>query len=204
MHNTTNSLKARSDERRGDVVNAAGVQMKRIVMMLTVVALAILVQLPASAQVTGKIYVKKRGVDKTLVGVRAVAGASGIKLIAANNAAISIPYSQIEKVQAPKPGNLDQLVALANKNPAQAVGGLKTILRTHKRMTWDQVAGKALIDALVATGKSTEAKNAYTQLKTLYKDQLDSRVDVAYVDVLVGLGDTKGALKAVSNLGGGG
>ena len=176
----------------------------RKVLIAVVVTIAVLVQVPASAQVTGNITVKKRGVDKRISGVRAVAGASGIKLYAKNGASVSIPYAQIEGVTAPKPGNLDQLVTLSRTNPAQAIAGLKGLVRSYKRMTWDQVAGKALIEALVATGKASEAKSVYTQLVALYKKQLDSRVHVAYVDVLVGLGDTNGALKLLTTLGSGG
>jgi len=116
----------------------------------------------AGVEVRGTIY-KKNG-DRPIQGLIQAQPARRKYVVTQGTAERSITVEidaySVERVDVPKPAELDAAVRLLSSNPGAAVAPLKKLVDDYKMFPWGLVAGRHLIDAYVRSKQPAEAIRA--------------------------------------------
>ena len=118
--------------------------------------------LAAAAQVT--IYRKGGGEPILATGIRFIPDSDSYN-VSVGSSQVTIPRSQVERVDAPKPKALDEAAKLvAGGQPDAAIPILQKIISEYATLQWESEAKKLLAEAYVKKGDSASAAQTYGEL----------------------------------------
>lgn len=142
----------------------------------------------AGIEVQGRLYLKnnpkpEEGRIKALPGFNKYVIT---KMVGNNPVAVEIEGFRVDRVEVPKPADLDKAIRMVQTQPGAAVPALKKIMEDYTWLNWDMVAARYLLDAYLKSGTPGKAVETANQIIQMNRDAINSPDFLtAYVDAMV-------------------